>query len=260
MKKLLTVTNFLVLIIVLIYILDRYIVPIPENYKGFTFDATYEESLKEIYGDDFFDHLTSTQKKIVDKSKEINGYIGGRVTNVLAIVGKKYNPKGFAPYRFITVALVHMFLAHIVLNMIALIIIGNYVEKRYGAFRMLFWFFAISALSFVTTNLIWPIVSDVAGGASGGVFGLMGIGLATGLVNHKEFKKISGKGKIFLAFYGLATTYVLSANWTTLIHNVALLYGVVIGCFLCMLNAEKRTKVKEPDQLSKESDLIDVTK
>jgi len=83
---------------------------------------------------------------------------------------------GFAPWQLITYAFLHGGFAHIALNMYALWMFGNDLERVFGTRRFLQLYF----VSVVTAALAQLLVSFVAGGnpvpvigASGGVFGVL---------------------------------------------------------------------------------------
>ena len=84
-------------------------------------------------------------------------------------------------WRLLTAVLVHFNLWHILFNGVALYQVGQVVERDYGAAR----FFLVFLVSGIAGNILeWMMMSNagVLGGASGGVFGLIGF---CGLYAHR---------------------------------------------------------------------------
>jgi len=109
-KKFLTVTNILMLIIVLFYIFDHYL-PLPKNYTGFTWTS------KDITAVDY-----------------LLGNCGGLLTNYLG-VGKVLNYNSSQVYRYVTQMFLHGHLFHLIGNLVGLYFIGHYTEKRFGSIK-----------------------------------------------------------------------------------------------------------------------------
>lgn len=76
---------------------------------------------------------------------------------------------------------------------------------------------------------------EVSVGASGGIFGLMGVSLAALFFDIKSFKKIDKLTLIVSSVYGiLVTSYIVDLGWSTMCHNVALLLGLAIGALIIL--------------------------
>jgi membrane associated rhomboid family serine protease len=78
-------------------------------------------------------------------------------------------------YRLLSVTLVHAGLLHLGLNMYSLWIIGPIVEQAWGR-RMFLLFYVLTAVAASTTSFIFSVGPAV--GASGAIFGLVGVVLA----------------------------------------------------------------------------------
>lgn len=233
-RKWLTATNILILIIVVCYILDRYIIPIPVGYEGITFEVEAEGVPQIIL--------------------KILGYCGGRLTNLFAIVGSEINPQGHAFYRYLTVVFTHAFTIHLLTNMIALYFIGNFVEKKIGSVLTIILFFITGILVSLISDPLYSIYNSsfnanraVSMGASGAIFGLMGIGLVICLLSKERFKTMKRSHKIVLALYGIIFTYLAIGeliSWTTFAHNTGLFVGIICMIILYFISPKIREKIQ----------------
>ncbi len=224
-KKLLTSTNVIIVLLIILYLLDCYL-PLPDGYTGYT--AWDDESPAVL--------------------NYIMGSCGGLLTNYLGMGGVLEN--GNAVYRHLTQMFLHGGLLHLAANCVGLYFIGNYSEKRFG-WQLTVIFLILTAFieSFITDPLYRAIVpnassdNSVSVGISGGIFGLVGCSLAAIFFDIKSFKKIGLPTIIVSAVYGILTTYVVSFGWTTLCHNVALVLGLFLGIALilpfCLLKKGK---------------------
>lgn len=213
--KLLTATNVLIVLLVVLYLLDCYL-PLPDGYTGYTaWDSESPAALNYIMGS-----------------------CGGLLTNYLGMGGLLEN--GNAVYRHFTQMFLHGGLLHLVANCVGLYFIGHYAEKRFGWWLTII-FLVLTAFveSFITDPLYRAIVpsatsDDVSVGISGGIFGLVGCSLAAIFFDIKSFKKIGLPTIVASAIYGVLTTYVVSFGWTTLCHNIALVLGLFFGTALIL--------------------------
>ena len=247
-KKWLTLTNIMALLMVVLYILDRWVIPVPESYDGFNWEEAWKESAITIYGEDYFNNLSEEELKIMDISRVISGNCGGVITNSLGIINKDINPNGNAFYRYFTVVFTHGFHLHIITNVIAFIIIGNYIERKLGILPMIGLFFLTDILGVPLTNLITGsgnVDTMLITGASGGIFGLFGIGFAMCLLNKNNFKEFSNFKRVYLIIYGIVPTYILSFGWTTVVHNISFIIGIALGYILNFMSSKFREIVNE---------------
>lgn len=218
-KNLLTVTNLMMIILLVLYLLDRFL-PFPEGYTGY--DAWLDDTPPAF--------------------NYIFGSCGGLLTNYMAMnVGAAVN--GTAFYRNFTCILLHGHVLHLIANLVGLYFIGNYTEKRFGWWIMLILFVVTAFLESIITDPLYvamfpskaeEVAATPSMGASGGIFGLIGVSLAAIFFDIKSFKKIGMPTIIVMAVYGFLTTYVVSLGWTTLCHNVALIVGLVVGTLLIL--------------------------
>ena len=84
-------------------------------------------------------------------------------------------------WRLLTVTLLHANLIHLALNMYALYLIGPVVEQIYGS-RMFAAFYVITAIAASTASIVFT--AGPAVGASGAIFGLIGVLFAGTRVHH----------------------------------------------------------------------------
>lgn len=217
-KKFLTVTNILMLIIVLFYIFDHYL-PLPKNYTGFTWAS------KDITAVDY-----------------LLGNCGGLLTNYLG-VGKVLNYNSSQVYRYVIQMFLHVRLFHLIGNLVGLYFIGHYTEKRFGWWLTCIIFFTVGITeAFITDPLYLAMApskaeelsKSVSVGASGGIFGLAGASLAALFFDIKSFKQIDKPTLIVSVIYGVLTTYLVSFGWTTVCHNVSLILGLTVGVIIIL--------------------------
>ncbi len=215
-KKIFTATNIIILLLILIYIFDRYL-PLPKDYTGF--NAWLEDA-------------PATENYIF-------GNCGGLITNYLGY-GKGLT-NGTAIYRRFTQIFLHGGLLHLIANCVGLFFIGKLTEKRFGWWLTIILFILIGFLETFITDPIYLMISPkgheelenaISIGASGGIFGLIGVCLASVFFNIKSFKKIDLATIIVLSVYGVLTTYIVSFGWTTVCHNVSFILGIIIGSLL----------------------------
>lgn len=222
-----TATNLLIFLIVLAYLLDRYVVPLPADYAG----------------------IVNRAEDMPRALAYILGFCGGRLTDLLALCGEGLRPGGGAFYRRFTVVFTHASLLHLAANVIPLAVIGNFVERRLGPALTAGVFFLVSFLESCITDPLYLLLDPAYAaelpfalnvGASSGVFGLMGAGLALCLLDRENWSGLKRSGKILLAVYGVLTTYLFGVGWSTLCHNVAF----VLGCAAMAVLRRARPGVK----------------
>lgn len=214
LRKIITATNALILILIILYILDCYI-PLPEGYTGYTnWDSDSPSVINYIFGS-----------------------CGGLLSNYLAM-GSILDPNGTQIYRHLTQMFLHGGLLHLIANITGLYFIGNYAEKRFGWWLTSILFVLVAFLeSFITDPLylaMFPnkaeeIASEISVGASAGIYGLIGASLIAIFFDIKSFKKIGKPTIIVSAIYGVLTTYVVGWGWSTVCHTVALILGLIFG-------------------------------
>src|ERR1043166_4433594 len=170
---------------------------------------------------------------------------------VLIAYGAKLNQYINAPYhqwwRFVTPMFVHVNLIHLAVNMYSLWILGPYVEKIYGSAKFIvFWVLTGIAgvvASYLTVRpglagsglgrFVFKAVDSPSAGASGALFGLVGVLFVFGIKFRHElpegFKRAFGTGLLPMIFLNLFIGYVLRGFIDNSAHLGGLLSGVVLA-------------------------------
>lgn len=171
---------------------------------------------------------------------------------VLVAYGAQLNYLIAAPnyqwWRVITATFVHVNLVHLFVNMFSLLILGPFVEKLYGSAKfVVFWVLTAIAGSvghYLTLRpsfahglmgtFIFRSVDGPAAGASGALFGLVGVLFVFGIKYRHElpegFKRVFGTGMLPIIIINLFIGFV----WRSFIGNSAHLSGLLMGAALAM--------------------------
>ncbi len=170
---------------------------------------------------------------------------------VLVAYGAKLNSLVQAGqwWRFVTPIFVHVNLLHLLVNMYSLWIIGPYVEKLYGGSKfVVFWVLTgiagvvASYLTVVSPDrplgslgrFLFKIHDDPSAGASGALFGLVGVLFVFGIKFRHElpegFKRAFGIGLLPMIVLNLFIGYVGRG----IIDNAAHLGGLAAGALLAL--------------------------
>ena len=172
--------------------------------------------------------------------------------HVLIAYGAKLNYLINAPYnqwwRFITPMFVHINVLHLLMNMFSLLIIGPFVEKLYGSAKfVVFWVVAgiagtvgsyLALRPGLATGLlgsfIFHRIDAPAAGASGALFGLIGVLFVFGIKFRRElpegFKRVFGTGLLPIIFINLFIGFV----GRSFVDNAAHLSGLLTGAALAL--------------------------
>ena len=172
---------------------------------------------------------------------------------VLIAYGAKLNSlisAGHEWWRFVTPMFIHVNLLHLLVNMYSLWIIGPYVEKLYGATKfVVFWVLTgiagvvASYLTVVSPDkplgtlgrFLFKIHDEPSAGASGALFGLVGVLFVFGIKFRHElpegFKRAFGTGLLPMIVLNLFIGYLGRG----IIDNAAHLGGLVAGAALAMV-------------------------
>ena len=158
------------------------------------------------------------------------------------------NPPNNQWWRFITPMFVHIDFLHLLMNMFSLLILGPFVEKLYGSAKfVVFWvvtgiagvvgsYLALrpSLAQGVFGSFIFKSADAPSAGASGALFGLVGILFVFGIKYRRElpegFKRVFGTGLLPIIFINLFIGF-LGRNF---ISNAAHLAGLFTGAALAL--------------------------
>lgn len=183
--------------------------------------------------------------------------LGAFPGEVLVAYGARLNSKIVNEHqwwRFVTPMFLHINFLHLMVNMYSLWIVGPYVEKIYGSARFIvFWVatgIAASVASFLTvvdpSTPLSPLARflfhpDVpAAGASGALFGLVGVLFVFGIKFRHElpegFKRAFGTGLLPMILINLFIGYIARG----LFGNAAHLGGLFTGAALALVVGYRR--------------------
>ena len=171
---------------------------------------------------------------------------------VMRVYGAQQNYLINAPnyqwWRLITSMFIHVDLLHLLMNMFSLLILGPFVEKLYGSAKfVVFWVVSGLAGSLATYLALRPSLArgilgtfifkaeDLpAAGASGALFGLVGVLFVFGIKYRRElpegFKRVFGTGLLPIIFINLFIGFV----GRSFIGNAAHLGGLFTGAALAV--------------------------
>ena len=156
-------------------------------------------------------------------------YAHGAMYPAAVLAGGQY-------YRLFTSAFVHFGLPHLINNMVLLICLGSFVEKAYGRICYVILYLA-GVLGSSLTSMFFMVFSGdmaVSGGASGVVFGMIGVLLFLIIRNKGRFEDLPWKRfllMIVLALYfGFATAGVDNAA-----HIGGLATGFAAGAMVYLI-------------------------
>ena len=132
-------------------------------------------------------------------------------------------------WRILTAAFVHLGIAHIAFNMIALNLFGPLLEQMYGHVEYLVMYLLCAAGGSVLTMLVDPF--QAAAGASGAIFGLFGLAFIVPRRHHvattPQARAILSQSGMLLAINLVFTFAIPGISWTG--HLGGLIVGLVLG-------------------------------
>jgi Uncharacterized membrane protein (homolog of Drosophila rhomboid) len=147
----------------------------------------------------------------------------GATFEPLIIYNKEY-------YRLVTSMFLHFGIDHITSNMIFLVMLGREIENLVGRFK----FLIVYMLSGIIANIVSVLYNYlrnyyvVGAGASGAVFGIMGMFLYFCIVVEGERREFRKENAIIMIIYSLYSGFV-SSNVNNVAHVVGLISGIIIS-------------------------------
>jgi membrane associated rhomboid family serine protease len=157
-------------------------------------------------------------------------------------------------WRFVTPMFLHVNLLHLLVNMYSLWMIGPYVEKLYGSAKFVFFWVLTGIAGVVASYLtvrpslatgslsrfIFKFSDDPSAGASGALFGLVGVLFVFGIKFRRElpegFKRAFGTGLLPIIVLNLFIGFI----GRRLIDNAAHLGGMFAGAALALVVQYRR--------------------
>jgi membrane associated rhomboid family serine protease len=181
---------------------------------------------------------------------------------VLVAYGAKLNYLIDAPnnqwWRFITPMFVHIDILHLVMNMFSLLILGPFVEKLYGSAKFVVFYVLTGIAGVVGSYLalrpslargllgsfIFKSIDGPSAGASGALFGLVGVLFVFGIKYRRElpegFRRVFGTGLLPIIFINLFIGFL----GRSFISNAAHLGGLFAGALLALFIDYRRPGVR----------------
>jgi len=168
------------------------------------------------------------------------------------------NPPNNQWWRFVTPMFVHIDILHLLMNMFSLLILGPFVEKLYGSAKfVVFWVvtgIAGTVGSYLTIrpslargvfgSFIFHATDVPSAGASGALFGLVGVLFVFGIKYRRElpegFKRVFGTGLLPIIFINLFIGFI----GRSFIGNSAHLAGLFSGAALALFVDYRRPGVR----------------
>ena len=128
-------------------------------------------------------------------------------------------------YRLLTSAFLHVGVEHFLLNMAALYILGKVVETLYGSYRLIIAYVSTGILSSLFSLMF--LTEGISLGASGAIYGLLGIAVVHLLVYKKvNVKLLIQIGMIFILISLLTSVF---SNVNHFAHLGGLVFGMILG-------------------------------
>ena len=128
-------------------------------------------------------------------------------------------------WRIITNIYLHAGLLHMAFNMVALICVGRYIEKKIGSIMYALCFNIIAMVDAIMVCMIFP--SEVSVGASAGIFGILGITVTFIIIDRNSMNDMKKTEFIFLIIFS-ALSLVLGLS-SFIHHLIAFVIGLVVG-------------------------------
>lgn len=138
-------------------------------------------------------------------------------------------------WRFVTANFVHFNALHLLMNMLGLFALGPLIEEIFDYKKAFFIFFLSGTLTFAiffVLTLTFPniLLSALAGGASAGIFGLLGAGVA----GAQKKQKKSQLQKILMKnfFQNLILGLIILPLGSTVLHVLGFGLGFLVAFFI----------------------------
>lgn len=135
---------------------------------------------------------------------------------------------GLEPWRLLTAIFLHAGLLHLAFNTMAIRIIGPLMEHLYGARRMFVLYLATGIASNIV-SLWWHGTNLLQVGASGALFGLIGVAAAYGFRRRDAMGEMLRRQMITWAVYGIMMGIFFRAD------NAAHIGGLLAGAALAFV-------------------------
>ncbi|ABR30410.1 Rhomboid family protein [Thermosipho melanesiensis] len=135
-------------------------------------------------------------------------------------------------YRIVTAMFVHGGFIHLVFNMYALYFLGRIVENVYGTDKFLFFYFSTGIIGNLATQFFY--YNSFSVGASGAIFGLVGVLFAAGFRRDTPYtlKPITGTAFLPMILVNIFLGFIPGSNINNAAHLGGFLSGMALGYFI----------------------------
>ena len=146
-------------------------------------------------------------------------------------------------FRIFTAMFVHGGILHILFNTYALIYFGSIVENIYGVQRFISFYFTSGIIGNLATQVFY--YETISVGASGAIFGLIGVLFAAGFRRDTPIfiKHFTGLSLLPIILFNLVYGFIPSSNINNAAHLGGFLAGMIFG-YLTGANPYLRRKAK----------------
>ncbi len=152
---------------------------------------------------------------------------------LLIRLGAQYGPlvSGGEWYRIVTAMFVHGGLFHLLFNSYALFYFGTIVESIYGVEKFVFFYLLTGVAGNLATQFFY--YRSISVGASGAIFGLVGILFALGFRRDTPIflRQFTGMALLPMIVFNVVYGFIPGSNINNAAHLGGFLSGMAIGYF-----------------------------
>jgi membrane associated rhomboid family serine protease len=141
------------------------------------------------------------------------------------------------PWRYLSAVFVHLGVDHLLFNITALWSLGRNIEGRFGSARLMLAFVLTGIVGFIASRLYYGPISPPTAGASGALYGLIGIELGV-LLSRRDPRA----RELFFEWLAFAIGFALLFS----VNNAAHAGGCVCGAALGALFEGRRVPKMNP--------------
>lgn len=156
------------------------------------------------------------------------------LTNLLAV--SHYEVASGEYYRLVTSTFLHVGVSHFLFNIFALYILGKFVEGIYTPWHMLITYITAGTIASLFSLVF--ITEGISLGASGAVYGLLGLIIIHLLITRKI------KAKLILQIIAVFAVVSVLSMFVANINHYAHIGGLIVGVLLGIIFNFKRIKFK----------------
>ncbi len=147
-------------------------------------------------------------------------------------------------YRIVMAMFLHADISHLINNMLLLAGLGAMLEKETGHFRF-FFLYIVSGLGGQAVSMAYKLYANEwyvgSIGASGAVFGLVGVLLAMSFAWTRELENVTWQRIVFVVVYSLYSGFQ-AKNIDNAAHMGGLAVGFLLAFGMCLLQRRREDK------------------